>query len=209
MGRLDSAERVPVDSRADLRTWFAANHGRRDGVWLVTWRAASGRPAPSYDDIVCECLAVGWVDSIARGLDEDRTMLYLAPRKPRSGWSRPNKERVARLEAEGLLTEAGHRVVEAARADGSWSLLDEVEDLVVPADLAAAFEARPGAWQHWDAFPRSARRGVLEWIVQAKRPETRARRVTETADRAAVGERANQWRQPGGGTPSAGAAPAG
>jgi uncharacterized protein YdeI (YjbR/CyaY-like superfamily) len=209
VGRLDSAERVPVGSRADLRTWFAANHGRRDGVWLVTWRAASGRPAPSYDDIVCECLAVGWVDSIARGLDEDRTMLYLAPRKPRSGWSRPNKERVARLEAEGLLTEAGRRVVEAARADGSWSLLDEVEDLVVPADLAAAFEARPGAWQHWDAFPRSARRGVLEWIVQAKRPETRARRVTETADRAAVGERANQWRQPGGGTPSAGAAPAG
>ncbi|MGF1664463.1 MAG: YdeI family protein [Kineosporiaceae bacterium] len=208
MGRLDSAERVPVDSRAELRAWFAGNHTRPDGVWLVTWRPASGRPAPSYDDVVCECLAVGWVDSIVRALDDDRTMLYLAPRRPRSGWSRPNKERVARLEAEGLMTEAGRRVVDAARTDGSWSLLDEVEDLVVPADLAAAFDARPGAREHWDAFPRSVRRGVLEWIVQAKRPETRARRVSETADRAAVGERANQWR-PGSGAASAERAPAG
>jgi uncharacterized protein YdeI (YjbR/CyaY-like superfamily) len=209
VGRLDSAERVPVDSRADLRAWFARNHARPDGVWLVTWRATGGHPAPSYDDVVCECLAVGWVDSITRALDDDRTMLYPAPRKPRSGWSRPNKERVARLEADGLMTEAGRRVVDAARADGSWSLLDEVEDLHVPADLAAAFEARPGAREHWDAFPRSVRRGILEWIVQARRPETRARRVTETADRAAVGERANQWRPAADGTPSAGRPAAG
>ncbi|MGF1646595.1 MAG: YdeI family protein [Kineosporiaceae bacterium] len=209
MGRLDNAERVPVDSRTDLRAWFAENHGRGDGVWLVTWRVASGRPAPTYDEIVCECLAVGWVDSVTRALDAERTMLYLAPRKPGSGWSRPNKERVARLEADGLMTDAGRRVVEAAQAAGSWSLLDEVEDLVVPADLATAFGDRPGAREHWDAFPRSVRRGILEWIVQAKRPETRARRVAETAARAAVGERANQWRQPGSATGSAGGPRAG
>jgi uncharacterized protein YdeI (YjbR/CyaY-like superfamily) len=197
VGRLDSAERVLVESRGELREWFAEHHGRRAGIWLVTWRAAAGRPAPTYDEVVCECLAVGWVDSIARGLDDERTMLYLAPRKPGSGWSRPNKERVDRLEAEGLMTDTGRRVVEAARADGSWSLLDEVEDLVIPADLAAAFDARPGSRETWDAFPRSVRRGILEWIVQAKRPGTRAHRVRETAERAAVGERANQW--PGSG----------
>jgi uncharacterized protein YdeI (YjbR/CyaY-like superfamily) len=121
-------------------------------------------------------------------------MLYFSPRKPRSGWSRPNKERVARLEAAGAMQPAGAAVVAQARADGSWTLLDEVEDLVVPDDLAAAFDAHLGSREQWDAFPPSARRGILEWIVQARKPETRAARVGETARLAAVGERANQWR---------------
>lgn len=194
---MDDAEQVAVGTRSELRDWLAANHTRGDGVWLVTWKAASGRPAPMYDDVVSECLAFGWVDSTPRALDDDRTMLYLAPRKSRSGWSRPNKERVQRLEAEGLMTEAGRRVVEAAKVDGSWQLLDEVENLTVPPDLAAALDATPPARENWEAFPRSARRGILEWIVQAKRPATREKRVRETADKAAVGERANQWRPEG------------
>jgi uncharacterized protein YdeI (YjbR/CyaY-like superfamily) len=192
---LDDAERVPVETRAQWRAWLADHHTRRDGVFVVTWRKASGRPAPTYDEIVSEALAFGWIDSLGRSLDAERTMLYVAPRTPRSGWSRPNKERVARLLEEDLLTEAGAQVIDSAVADGSWSLLDDVENLVVPEDLEAALSARAGARQSWDAFPRSARRGILEWIVQAKRPETRARRVTETAAKAAVGERANQWRR--------------
>jgi uncharacterized protein YdeI (YjbR/CyaY-like superfamily) len=202
VGRLDIAEQVPIRSRADLRSWFTDNHTRSDGVWVVTWKVATGRPAPTYDEIVCECLAFGWVDSVGRALDGERTMLYVAPRKRGSGWSRPNKERLERLEADGLVTEAGRRVVEAARADGSWTLLDDVEDLVVPPDLAAALDAAPGARNAWEAFPRSARRGILEWIVQAKRPETRERRVRETAQKAAAGERANQWRPTGSARPS-------
>lgn len=197
MGRLDSALQVPVETRADLRSWLAEHHGRREGVWVVTWKAATRRPAPTYDEIVCECLAFGWVDSVPRALDGERTMLYIAPRKPRSGWSRPNKERLERLAADGLMTESGRRVVEAAKADGSWSMLDDVEDLVVPPDLAVALDATPGARDNWEAFPRSARRGILEWIVQAKRPETRDRRIRETAESAAAGERANQWRPKG------------
>jgi len=125
-------------------------------------------------------------------------MLWFSPRKPRSGWSRPNKERVERLLAAGLVTPAGLAVIEAAKADGSWTKLDEVEELVEPDDLAAALDAAPAARASWDAFPRSAKRGILEWIAQAKRAETRAARVEQTVSEAREGRRANQWRQPKG-----------
>lgn len=128
--------------------------------------------------------------------------MLVTPRKARSNWSRANKERIERLEAAGRLAPAGQRAVQAAKADGSWSALDAVEDLVEPDDLRVRLDADPEARRHWDAFPRSAKRGILEWIVQAKRPATRARRVAETAERAAVGERANQWRGRSDGTSS-------
>ena len=185
---------VHPEDRAAWRRWLEEHHGDSRGVWLVTWRKASGRTPLSYDHAVEEALCFGWVDSKGRALDDERTMLWFTARKPRSGWARPNKERVAGLEAAGMMAPAGAAVVAAAREDGSWSLPDEVEDGVVPPDLAAALEERAGARKEFDSFPRSVRRGILEWIVQAKRPETRARRVLETATLAERGERANQWR---------------
>jgi uncharacterized protein YdeI (YjbR/CyaY-like superfamily) len=147
----------------------------------------------TYDEAVEEALAFGWIDSKPAKLDAERTMLWFAPRKADSGWSRINKERVGRLEAENRMAPAGRRAVELAKANGAWTFLDDVEDLVVPDDLAEALNARSGARQAWDAFPRSARRGILEWITQAKREPTRRKRVDETARLAARGERANQW----------------
>lgn len=160
----------------------------------MSWKKHTGRPALTYEESVEEALCVGWVDSKGNKLDDDRTMLWFAPRKPTSGWSRPNKERIARLSAQGLMLPAGEAVVAAAQANGAWSLLDDVENLVVPDDLAAELDRYPGARATWDAFPRSVRRGVLEWIVQAKRAPTRAKRIAETAEKASRGERANQWR---------------
>ena len=153
------------------------------------WRKRSGRTGLEYEDAVQEALCFGWIDGRAGKLDDQRTMLWFSPRKPGSGWARTNKVRIERLLAEGLMTEAGLARVEQARQDGSWTLLDAVEDLLVPDDLAAAFADHPGAAERWEGFPPSVRRAALEWIVQAKRPETRARRVGETADLAAKGER--------------------
>jgi uncharacterized protein YdeI (YjbR/CyaY-like superfamily) len=121
-------------------------------------------------------------------------MRYFAPRKGGSGWSRPNKKRVERMISAGLMTPSGMAKVDAARADGTWTLLDAVENLEVPDDLAAEFDKYPAARANWDAFPRSPKRGILEWIVQAKRPETRAKRIEETARLAQDNIRANQWR---------------
>jgi uncharacterized protein YdeI (YjbR/CyaY-like superfamily) len=190
MAVMDDAPRVHAETRAQWRTWLIAHHDRAKSVWLVSWKKATGRPAISYDDAVSEALAVGWVDSRPRKLDDERTMLYFSPRKPASAWSRPNKIRIEALREAGLMLPAGER---AAVANGAWTVLDEVEDLIVPEDLAAAFTEYADAEDNWNQFPPSARRGILEWIVTAKRPETRAARVHETASLASIGERAARW----------------
>ena len=191
---LTDAPEVEVASRDALRDWLAGNQDRATGVWLVTYKRADPDRYLPYDAIVEECLSFGWVDSLPRAKDDSRGMLWIAPRKPGSNWSRANKDRVERLEAAGLMTEAGRAAVARAMADGSWTALDAVEALEVPPDLAAAFDARPPARANWDAFPRSVRRGVLERILSAKRPETRAARIDEVARLAADNRRPFQWR---------------
>lgn len=184
-------------TRAEWRAWLEQHHTRKEGVWLITAKKGSGLPHLSYNDSVEEALCFGWIDSKGRALDAERSMLWFAPRKPRTGWSRPNKERLERLTAAGLLAPAGLAKIEAAKADGSWAALDAVEALEVPNDLAEALAAYPAAAANFEAFPRSAKRGILEWISTAKTPATRAKRVEETARLAQENVRANQWRRPG------------
>jgi uncharacterized protein YdeI (YjbR/CyaY-like superfamily) len=185
---------VHPPDRPSWRAWLAANHRTTRGVWLVTARKGAAQPRIEYDHAVEEALCFGWVDSKPGKLDAERTLLWFSPPNPRSAWSRPNKERVERLTAAGLMAPAGLDAVDEAKRRGTWDILDGVEDLVVPHDLSVALAAAPPGRANWDAFSRSARRGILEWITQAKRPETRASRVDETARRAAVNEKANQWR---------------
>ena len=190
MAAQDDAEQIEAFSLDDWSQWLAKHHADSTGVWLVTAKRATGRQPFDYEDAVCEALRYGWIDAVQKTLDPERSMQWYAPRRPTSGWSRPNKVRVERLEAEGRMEPAGRAVIEAAKANGTWTLLDAVEDLIVPDDLAAAFDAHPGLREHWDAFPPSARKLMLTWIVTAKRPATRAARVVEVAARAAIGERA-------------------
>ena len=143
----------------------------------------------AYDDVVRECLRVGWIDGQARGVDERRSAIRLTPRRPGSGWARTNKQRVAELSEAGLMLPRGRAVVDEARASGAWSLLDDIEDLLEPADLAAALDADPEARRQWDAFPRSPRRAALVWLAGAKRPATREKRVADIVDRASRGLR--------------------
>jgi uncharacterized protein YdeI (YjbR/CyaY-like superfamily) len=186
-------ERIHPETRAQWRAWLERHHATSDGVWLVFWRPQSGRTGPTYEDAVQEALCFGWIDSKHTRLDDHRTVLRFSPRKRGSGWARTNKVRIERLLRDGLMTEAGLARIEEAKQDGSWTMLDAVEDLIVPDDLAAAFAEHPGARERWDQLPRSARRAALEWIVQARRPETRAKRVAETAQLTARGERPGQW----------------
>lgn len=185
----DGRRYAHAETRAALRRWLGTHQDDGAGAWLVSWKKATGRPAVPYNDLVEELLCVGWVDSTAGTLDDERGMLWCAPRKKGSGWSRPNKERVARLEAAGLLLPRGVAVIETARADGSWAKLDEVEAGIEPDDLRAALDADPLARQHWDAFPRSVKRGLLELVAQAKKPETRARRIATIVADARVNSR--------------------
>lgn len=189
MGVQDDAELVEPGTVEEWAAWLAEHHDRGVGVWVVSPRRAADRPV-SYEECIVEALRWGWVDSTAKPVDERRSKLWFAPRRPRSVWTRPNKERVARLEAEGRLEAPGRAAVEAARANGCWTLMDAVEDRIVPDDLAAALDAHPGSRGHWDGFSPSAQKQMLAWIVQARRPETRATRVRTVAEAAARGERA-------------------
>lgn len=187
-----SYPRVDVASRAALRGWLRAKHASSPGAWVVTSKRSAGGTV-AWNDVVEEALCFGWVDSLPRKLDDERSMLLVTPRKPKSKWSARNKRHVADLERRGLMRAAGRAVVEAARRNGTWNALDAVSALVEPKDLAAALAARPSARRHWDAFPPSTRRGILEWIDAARRAETRAARVEETARLAGENLRANQW----------------
>jgi uncharacterized protein YdeI (YjbR/CyaY-like superfamily) len=180
---------------AAWRKWLEQNHTRAEGVWLISYKKATGKPRFEYDEAVEEALCFGWIDSKPNKLDDERSMLWFAPRKANTGWSKINKARAEKMIAAGHMMPAGLAKIEAAKRDGSWSALDMIEALEVPPDLAAALSANPIAQQYFDAFPRSVKRGILEWIANAKKPETRAKRVNETARLAAENIRANQWRQ--------------
>jgi uncharacterized protein YdeI (YjbR/CyaY-like superfamily) len=193
MGRAD-AERIHPESRVAWRAWLKRNHARPVGVWVITWKKDTGKPRLEYDEGVEEALCWGWIDSKPAKLDAERSMLWYSPRKPGSAWSAPNKVRVARAIESGRMQPAGLAKVEAARSDGSWDRLNAVDALEVPADLSAAFRRFPGSKGHFERFPISTKKGILEWILQAKRPETRAARVEQTARLAADNIRANQWR---------------
>ena len=190
MSILDEAPHVHADDRETWHAWLAENHACARGAWLVTWRRAAGRPTLDYEAAVEEALCFGWVDSTGGKVDDERGRLYFAPRKPRSVWAASNKARVARLIADGRMQPAGLAAIERAKANGSWEVLDTVERLEVPPDLADALAARPAAASAFAAFPPSARRMMLGWIATAQRPATRATRVEKVADAAARGERA-------------------
>lgn len=139
-------------------------------------------------DVVDELLCFGWIDGVARRLDDERTMQLITPRRVKH-WARSYKRRVEVLTAEGLMHPAGLAAVESSRAAGLWDAMDDVDDLVVPDDLAAALAARPGATEGFLAVPPSSRRFALRWIATARTDATRLRRVTTTADLAAEGKR--------------------
>lgn len=182
-------------TRAEWRAWLEQNWTRTDGIWLVSYKKDTGQPRFDYDEAVEEALCFGWIDSKPNKLDEERSLLWFAPRKAGTGWSKPNKDRVEKLIAAGLMTPAGLAKVEAAKQDGSWKALDAVEALEIPPDLAEALALYPPSAANFDAFPRSVKRGILEWIANAKKPETRAQRVLQTARLAQDNIRANQWRK--------------
>ena len=185
MAALTDAPLVEADDRESWRAWLEANHASSGGAWLVTRRPRSGRPGLDYETAVEEALCFGWVDGTAGRVDEERSKLYFAPRKPRSGWAATNKARVERLIAGGRMAPAGLEAIERAKANGSWILLDSVERLEVPEDLAAALEARPPASANFGAWPPSVRKQALASLVQARRPETRSERIRKIAEAAA------------------------
>lgn len=171
----DIAQIDPPDT-AGFRSWLEANHAVASGVWVVLWKRSTGHPSITLSDAVDQALCFGWVDSRGESIDADRWRLYLSRRKPGSGWSKVNKDKVARLSADGQLAPPGAEAIERAKADGSWTLLDGPEAGIVPDDLASALDQR-GLRSRYEGLRPSARKAILTSLVLAKGESTRARRI--------------------------------
>lgn len=193
MPAADGAPILTIRARAELREWLAANHATSKAVWLATYKKHHPDYL-AYEPQVEELLCWGWIDSVTRALDADRSMILIAPRNPRSAWSALNKAHVDRAIASGAMMPAGLAKVEAAKAGGQWDFLNDVDALVAPEDLLSALEAA-GQRAFWDAIPRSVKRGTLEWIKTAKTPPTRAARIADVVDSARAGLRPSPFRR--------------
>jgi uncharacterized protein YdeI (YjbR/CyaY-like superfamily) len=191
---IDSYEQFYPPDRAEWRQWLAANHDSAPGVWVIRYKQAAKEPTLSYAEIAEEALCFGWIDSTQRKLDDERSLLMVTPRKPKSGWSKVNKERIERLTAQGLMMPAGQAKIDAAKADGSWTALDASEAMIMPDDLGAALATNAEAQRYFDAFPPSSKKIIFHWISSAKTEATRTKRVEETVRLAAQNIRANHHR---------------
>jgi uncharacterized protein YdeI (YjbR/CyaY-like superfamily) len=190
----EELETVCPQSREEWRAWLQEHHATKRSVWLIYYKRGAQRPSLPYTEAVDEALCFGWIDSKAKPLDAERYMQFFSKRKATSVWSRVNKEKVARLIDEGRMTEAGHASIATARQNGSWTILDEAEALTVPEDLDRAFAARPEARAYFMGLSRSVKRNMLQWLVLAKRAETRQKRIDEIVTLAAQGQKPKQFR---------------
>jgi uncharacterized protein YdeI (YjbR/CyaY-like superfamily) len=187
---IDNLERVEVTSLAELRCWFEHNHSRQESIWLVVYKKVAGEKYVATTHVVDTCICFGWMDGRKMKLDEHRTMQLLSPRKTKH-WAASYKERYFRLLEEGLMHESGLKTVREAQESGRWEAMTQVDNLVLPDDLKQALELRPLAMANYEAFPDSTKRDILRWIHLAKRPETRRKRIVETAEKALCNVRAS------------------
>lgn len=185
----DGKPMLTVADAGDLEQWLDGEHTRPSGVWLVRGRPGSDVPVVDYEDMIEVLLCYGWIDAVIKTLDKKHSLLWISPRRKGSVWSKPNKTRIERLLAQGRLRPAGQSVIDRAKQDGSWTLIDGAENLEVPDDLAAALADVPGARDNFDAYPPSVRKGFLAGIAMAKTATTRDRRIGAAVAKAAANER--------------------
>ena len=193
MAKIDEIPIFYAPDRATWRTWLLEDHETSTGIFLLSYRKETGTPSVKYDEAVEEALCFGWIDSALRKVDASSSKLLYTPRNLKSNWSALNKTRVDKLITEGLMMPAGLAKVEWAKQNGTWDALNEVSETIIPPDLMVAFEQNPPALAYWEKFSKSSRRGILEWILNAKTAETRTRRILETATLAAQNVKANQY----------------
>lgn len=178
------------------RKWLEKNHRRENAVWLIIYKKETGIPSIYYPEAVDEALCFGWIDSKPNKRDEESYYQFFAKRNPKSKWSKVNKEKVERLIKTGKMHHSGLSMIELAKKSGTWDALNEVENITIPPDLEAALKKNPLAKNNFNAFSRSSKRGILEWILNAKKAETREKRIQETVMLAAKNLKANHPNQP-------------
>lgn len=183
-------KQIYIKTRAEWRKWLQQNHQSSSGIWLIFYKKHTGKPSLEYDVAVEEALCFGWIDSIIKKIDEERYVKKFTPRKSSSRWSDINKKRILKLEKQGLMTEAGHSVVEATRKSGLWDKSDRPTiSFDVPDDLKNALEKNRKAQTFFNQLAPSYRKQFIGWIMVAKQQETRECRIRESITLLEQGEK--------------------
>ncbi|MBU2975664.1 YdeI/OmpD-associated family protein [Zobellia sp. B3R18] len=180
-------------NQQEWRKWLEKNHQQKNSVWLVIHKKNTANTNLSSSQAVDHALCFGWIDSTKRTIDAERYKQYFCKRKAVSNWSKINKEKVTSLTKKGLMAQAGHKSVAIAKANGSWTILDTVEALEIPADLAEQLKKRKGATEFFVALSKSGKKQLLYWVISAKRKETRQKRIQEIAENAGKNQKPKQF----------------
>ncbi len=181
-------------SRTDWRKWLEKNHQSKQSVWLVYFKSSTKVPSISWSEAVDEALCFGWIDSTKKTIDKEKYMQYFSRRKPNSTWSKINKDKVAKLIKNNLMTKAGFDSIKTAKQNETWVMMDDVEKLIIPEDLRIALNKNKRSMEFFQSQSKSRKKTMLHWVVVAKRIETRKKRIEEIARLAAKGIRPNQFR---------------
>lgn len=181
-------------NRQEWRDWLQENHDKKQSVWLIYFKKISNEPSIVYGEAVDEALCFGWIDSKSKPIDANQYMQFFCRRKPKSVWSKINKAKIERLIELGLMTKAGFDCIKIAKQNGSWAILDEVEELIIPKDLEEALQDKPTAKNYFSNLSRSDKRSILQWLVLAKLPETRKNRINEIVTLAEQNQKPKQFR---------------
>lgn len=187
----DGIQTFHAKTQEEWRMWLEKNHLVEKAIWLIIYKKNSKIPSVYYPEAVDEALCFGWIDSKPNKRDEESYYQFFAKRNPKSNWSKINKEKVARLLAQGWIAPAGIEAIEIAKKNGTWTALDDVDKLIVPDDLQKLLDVNKIAKDNWERFPPSSRRGILEWILNAKQAPTRQKRISETVELAEKNIKAN------------------
>lgn len=178
----------------DWRNWLKLNHTKKDAVWLILYKKKSPDHNLSWSESVDEALCFGWIDSTKKTIDSEKYKQYFSKRKPRSNWSKINKKKVKNLIDQGLMEKEGCKSIEIAKENGSWTILDEIEALIVPEDLKEELANHKNSFEYFDSLSKSDKKILLHWVVSAKRKETRQKRILEIAENASANLKPKQFR---------------
>ncbi len=181
---MKEAEEFCPQNKEEWRTWLERNHVKKESVWVIFYKKSSPKHNLSWSESVEESLCFGWIDSTKRTMDAERFKQYFSKRKPKSNWSKINKDKIKNLIDEGRMTKAGFKSIKIAKENGSWSVLDAVENLEIPDDLQQELAKQPTAAEYFESLSKSAKKIILYWIISAKRENTREKRILETLENA-------------------------
>jgi uncharacterized protein YdeI (YjbR/CyaY-like superfamily) len=169
-------------SDAEWREWLHNNHQTSKGVYLIFYKVAHENDSMRWEEAVNVALCYGWIDSTVKSLGDGKRRQYFTPRNPKSVWSALNKRYIEELSANGLMHESGKKIIDIGKQNGSWTALDTVENGIIPDDLQAAFNKNIKALENYQSFAPSYRKSYLYWLNQAKREETRQKRIEDIID---------------------------